>query len=120
LGLAAARPSKYRSSKSRAQFVLIEIKDLMIDLTHLIGHWGYLAIFVVIVLGNIGVPVPEEAVLVLAGLLIWKEKLWLPSFLSLEFSRQCSGTTLATGSAEDMGERRSTAMAKGSSSLLNG
>jgi membrane protein DedA with SNARE-associated domain len=53
----------------------------MIDLTHLIGHWGYLAIFVVIVLGNIGVPVPEEAVLVLAGLLIWKEKLWLPSVL---------------------------------------
>ena len=53
----------------------------MIDLTHLIGHWGYLAIFVVIVLGNIGVPVPEEAVLVLAGLLIWKQKLWFPAVL---------------------------------------
>jgi membrane protein DedA with SNARE-associated domain len=53
----------------------------MIDLTHLVSHWGYLAIFVVIVLGNIGVPVPEEAVLVLAGLLVWKEKLWLPSVL---------------------------------------
>jgi membrane protein DedA with SNARE-associated domain len=53
----------------------------MIDLTHLMGHWGYLTIFLVIVLGNIGVPVPEEAVLVLAGLLIWKQTLWLPSVL---------------------------------------
>jgi membrane protein DedA with SNARE-associated domain len=53
----------------------------MIDLTNLIGHWGYLAIFAVIVLGNIGVPVPEEAVLAVAGLLVWKKELWLTAVL---------------------------------------
>ena len=53
----------------------------MIDLTNLIGHWGYLAIFVVIVLGNVGVPVPEEAVLAVAGLLVWKKELWLTAVL---------------------------------------
>jgi hypothetical protein len=27
----------------------------MFDLTQLIGHWGYLAIFVLVILGNVGV-----------------------------------------------------------------
>jgi membrane protein DedA with SNARE-associated domain len=53
----------------------------MIALTRLIGHWGYLAIFAVIVLGNVGVPVPEEAVLAVAGLLVWKKELWLTAVL---------------------------------------
>jgi membrane protein DedA with SNARE-associated domain len=53
----------------------------MPDLTQLIGHWGYLAIFVVVVLGNIGVPVPEEAIMGLAGFLVWEKKLWLPAVL---------------------------------------
>jgi membrane protein DedA with SNARE-associated domain len=57
----------------------------MPDLTQLIGHWGYLAIFVLVVLGNIGVPVPEEAVMVLAGLLIWEKKLWFPAVLIVGF-----------------------------------
>ncbi|HYB44493.1 MAG TPA: DedA family protein [Candidatus Methylomirabilis sp.] len=43
----------------------------MTDLPQLIGHWGYLAIFVVVVLGNIGLPLPEETVLALAGYLVW-------------------------------------------------
>jgi membrane protein DedA with SNARE-associated domain len=53
----------------------------MPDLTQLIGHWGYLAIFVVVVLGNIGVPVPEEAIMMLAGFLIWEKKLRLTAVL---------------------------------------
>lgn len=49
----------------------------MLDLNELIGHGGYLAIFVAVLLGNLGLPVPEEAVLVLAGFLAWGGKLRL-------------------------------------------
>jgi membrane protein DedA with SNARE-associated domain len=42
-------------------------------------HWGYAAIFAVVVLGNVGLPVPEETILSLAGYLAWRGdlKLWL-------------------------------------------
>ena len=36
-----------------------------------IAHWGYAAIFLIILLGNIGVPVPEETILLLSGYLAW-------------------------------------------------
>jgi membrane protein DedA with SNARE-associated domain len=42
----------------------------MPELRHLIEHWGYVAICVSILLGNLGVPVPEESTLVLAGYLV--------------------------------------------------
>jgi membrane protein DedA with SNARE-associated domain len=41
----------------------------MPDLTELIGTWGYAAIFLVIILGNVGLPVPEESVLTISGYL---------------------------------------------------
>jgi membrane protein DedA with SNARE-associated domain len=37
------------------------------DAADLLAHWGYGAIFVAVVLGNIGFPVPEETILVLGG-----------------------------------------------------
>ena len=44
-----------------------------------VEHWGYAAIFAVVVLGNVGLPVPEEAILTLSGYLVWRAdlKLWL-------------------------------------------
>ena len=49
------------------------------DLNHLIATWGYLGIVLVVVLGNVGLPVPEETVLAVAGYLIWSGRLqWLP------------------------------------------
>ena len=39
------------------------------DAAGLLAHWGYGAIFVVVVLGNIGFPVPEETILALGGYL---------------------------------------------------
>jgi membrane protein DedA with SNARE-associated domain len=33
----------------------------------LLAHWGYCAIFVAVILGNIGFPVPEETILALGG-----------------------------------------------------
>lgn len=51
----------------------------MTGLALLTEHWGYGAIFAVVVLGNLGLPVPEEAILTLAGYLVWRGdlRLWL-------------------------------------------
>lgn len=48
------------------------------QLAPFVEHWGYAAIFVVVVLGNLGLPVPEETILWLAGYLTWRGdlKLW--------------------------------------------
>ncbi len=40
------------------------------DATALVGHWGYLAIFVLVIVGNVGVP--EETALLAAGFLVWR------------------------------------------------
>jgi membrane protein DedA with SNARE-associated domain len=55
----------------------------MPDLSALVQHWGYVAIFVVVVLGNVGLPVPEETVLALAGYLVYDGVLRLPLTLAV-------------------------------------
>ena len=32
----------------------------MFDPTHLVEHWGYAAILAIEILGNLGIPLPEE------------------------------------------------------------
>ncbi len=39
------------------------------DLSYLLADWGYLGIFLFVFVGNLGVPVPEESVLIAAGFL---------------------------------------------------
>jgi membrane protein DedA with SNARE-associated domain len=55
----------------------------MPDLSELLGHWGYWGIFVVVVLGNLGLPVPEESVLALAGYLVHEGRMRLPLTLAV-------------------------------------
>ena len=55
----------------------------MPDFGQLIGHWGYLAIFVLVILGNMGIPLPEETVLILAGYLVWQGDLRLSLVLAV-------------------------------------
>jgi hypothetical protein len=43
----------------------------MVDLAAFIAQRGYGAIAVVVLLGNLGLPVPEETVLILAGSFAW-------------------------------------------------
>ena len=50
----------------------------MPDLTGLIGAWGYAAIFLIVILGNVGLPVPEETVLSVSGYLAWQGQLRFP------------------------------------------
>jgi membrane protein DedA with SNARE-associated domain len=46
-----------------------------VEPSELLAHWGYLALFLLVVLGNIGLPVPEETILVLAGYMCWRGEL---------------------------------------------
>ena len=49
----------------------------MSDINQLITDWGYVGIFLVVILGNVGLPVPEETVLAVAGYLVWSGRLQL-------------------------------------------
>ena len=66
----------------------------MPHLTPLIEHWGYLAIVVFVLLGNLGVPVPEESILVLAGYLVWQGDLRLPLVLLVGVLSAIAGDNL--------------------------
>jgi membrane protein DedA with SNARE-associated domain len=50
----------------------------VLDPSHLFQHLGYGAILVIVLLGNAGVPAPEESVLVLGGYLAWHGRLHVP------------------------------------------
>jgi len=64
------------------------------NLKALVSHWGYLAIFVFVVIGNIGVPVPENSVLWVAGYLVWKGRLSLPLVLVVGIVAAVAGDNL--------------------------
>ena len=66
----------------------------MPDLRPLIEHWGYLAIFVLVILGNLGIPVPEESILILAGYLVWQGALRLPLVLLVGILSAIAGDNL--------------------------
>lgn len=66
----------------------------MASVRALVSHWGYLAVFVFVGLGNIGVPVPEESVLWVAGYLVWKGRLQLPLVLLVGIVAAVAGDNL--------------------------
>ena len=66
----------------------------MSDLPELIGHWGYIAIFVVVILGNVGLPLPEETVLAVAGYLVWRGELNLVVVLVVGIVSAVAGDNL--------------------------
>ncbi len=50
---------------------------IMPNINQLITDWGTAGIFLVVILGNIGLPVPEATVLAIAGYLVWSGRLQL-------------------------------------------
>jgi membrane protein DedA with SNARE-associated domain len=56
---------------------------MMPDAAGLLAHWGYGAIFVAVILGNVGFPVPEETVLALGGFLAQRGELRLGIVLAI-------------------------------------
>jgi membrane protein DedA with SNARE-associated domain len=63
----------------------------MEPLTLFVERWGYAAIFAVVVLGNLGVPVPEETILTLAGYLVWRGDLRLGPVLIVAIASASAG-----------------------------
>ena len=67
----------------------------MPDLTPFIAQWGYAAIFVIVILGNVGLPVPEETVLTVSGYLIWQGRLKLLPVLLTAIASAVLGDNIA-------------------------
>jgi membrane protein DedA with SNARE-associated domain len=63
----------------------------MPDINQLITDWGYAGIFLVVILGNIGLPVPEETVLAVAGYLVWSGRLQLLPVLLVALASAVAG-----------------------------
>ena len=55
----------------------------MPDVSEFVAHWGYLAIVVIVVLGNVGLPVPEESALLAGGYLVWRGDLMWSGVLTV-------------------------------------
>ncbi len=66
----------------------------MPDLDALLTHWGYAALFLIVVLGNVGLPVPEESILALAGYAVWRGTLSLPVVLAVGIASAVVGDNL--------------------------
>ncbi len=64
------------------------------DFSQLITDWGYAAIFLIVILGNIGLPVPEETVLAVAGYLVWSGRLQLLPVLIVAVVSAVAGDNL--------------------------
>ena len=77
----------------------------MPDLTELLRHWGYLAIFLVVVLGNLGLPVPEETILGLAGYLVWNGQLRLSLVLIVGVVSAIAGDNMGYWTGRRYGQK---------------
>lgn len=71
----------------------------------LLQTWGYIAIFAVVVLGNMGLPIPEETILMLAGYLVWEGKLQLPIVLVVGIASAIMGDNLGYWLGRKFGRR---------------
>src|SRR6266849_5894448 len=60
-----------------------------------ITHYGYLAIFSLLVLGIVGLPVPDETLLTLTGVLVHTGHLSLPLAFLAAFSGSACGITIS-------------------------
>jgi membrane protein DedA with SNARE-associated domain len=66
----------------------------MPTLNELIAQWGPLAICLAITPGNVGLPIPEETVLILAGYLAWRGQIPLPLVLGVGIVSAMAGDNL--------------------------
>jgi membrane protein DedA with SNARE-associated domain len=75
----------------------------METIAYWVAHYGYTAIFFLLLLGIVGLPVPDEWLLALAGYLVFKHHLSLvPAFASAALGSMC-GITVSYGLGRSMG-----------------
>jgi membrane protein DedA with SNARE-associated domain len=68
-----------------------------------VAHYGYTAIFLLLVLGIVGLPVPDEWLLAFAGYLVYKNHLLLwPAFAAAALGSMC-GITVSYGLGRSLG-----------------
>lgn len=77
----------------------------VLDPSHLFQHLGYAAILVIVLLGNAGVPAPEESVLVLGGYLAWHGRLHLPLVIIVGVVSASLGDNLGFWAGRRYGQR---------------
>jgi membrane protein DedA with SNARE-associated domain len=77
----------------------------VLDPSHLFQHLGYAAILVIVLLGNAGVPAPEESALVLGGYLAWHRRLHLPLVLIVGVVSASLGDNLGFWAGRHYGQR---------------
>lgn len=77
----------------------------VLDPTHLFQHLGYAAILVIVLLGNAGVPAPEESVLVVGGYLAWHGRLDLPLVIVVGIVSASLGDNLGFWAGRRFGQR---------------
>ena len=74
------------------------------DLQALIDRWGYPAIFLSMVLGNLGIPIPEDGVLMTAGSLAGRGRLSLPCVLIVGIVAAMTGDNLGYWNGRRFGQ----------------
>ena len=67
----------------------------MHDYAHWLMHYGYGALFLLLVAGIVGIPVPDETLLTLAGYLVYRGKFDLAPMLLAGFLGSACGITLS-------------------------
>jgi membrane protein DedA with SNARE-associated domain len=77
----------------------------MPDLTQFIDAWGYAAIFLIVVLGNVGLPVPEETVLTVGGYLAWQGHLRFPVVVLVAIVSAITGDNIGYWLGRRYGQR---------------
>jgi membrane protein DedA with SNARE-associated domain len=82
------------------------------NLPQLIGLWGYPAIFLIVVLGNAGLPVPEETILGVAGYLVWRGHLNLSVVLVVGIVSAVLGDNIGYWAGRRWGQSRMTRYAR--------
>ena len=60
-----------------------------------IGQYGYAAIFVLLVFGIVGLPVPDETLLTFTGYMVFKGRLALPLAFAAALAGSLSGITIS-------------------------
>jgi membrane protein DedA with SNARE-associated domain len=75
----------------------------METLTYWISHYGYLGLSSLLMLGIVGLPVPDETLLTFAGYLVFKQQLSFPLTLLSGFLGSACGITLSYGLGRSIG-----------------
>jgi len=70
---------------------------------HWIAHYGYLALFGLLMLGIVGLPVPDETLLTFAGYLVFRQQFALLPTLAAAFCGSICGMSLSYGLGRTLG-----------------